>query len=127
MMKIRQKVRDTFEFYRRVASESSMEGTGIPSVQSVVDGLPAIEAFAAMEATGARHGTSEPALLQQVLRAKAHVNLHIKMWAEGIAEGLFHIVEFQRDHTWWPAWVWKAVRSQEAKIRPLTTPWPVVP
>ena len=116
-MKIRQKVRDTFNFYRRVAEESTMEGTGIPCVETAVDGVSAVEAFATMEATGVRNATCEPLLLQRVLRAKAHVNLHIKMWAEGLAADLFHIVEFQRDYTWWPAWVWKAVRNQEAKMR----------
>jgi len=115
-MKIGHKVRRNFNLYVLVNSRMRVMGE-LPFVYEHKDGYSAIEAFAFKDSDGKNVPCRESDLLRNVLLAKGYLNLHIKMWAEGIAEYLFFIEEFQVDYPWLPDWVWKAVKRQSIKIR----------
>ena len=121
-MKISRKVREAFEFYALVwecmdCGIYQEEKWIYPSLA----GSSSLEVFAMLESTGYTMRTREPAKLRQVLRAKAELNLHIKMWAEGIAEWTLFVWELREDPKlqWiipW-SWVWGAIDQQAKKIR----------
>lgn len=104
-----------YKFYKRVSEELDMILE--PSIQIEFDpnGLKPLEAFTEWECRGNKVPCKNVDLLNKVLQAKAYINLLIKMWAEGIAERLFWIEEFQNDFPWFPDWVWKAVTNQAKK------------
>ncbi|KKN04345.1 hypothetical protein LCGC14_1098240 [marine sediment metagenome] len=117
-MKISQKVRDNFAFYERVYQRLDVR-VFPTTIIAGADGCSALEAFATKEATGRHCRTREPGLLRQVLRAKAGINLRIKIWAEGIAVWTLFMWELREDKKfeWFPEWVWVAVQRQAEKIR----------
>lgn len=51
------------------------------------NGKTAKEVFFMIESQGQNKPTCEPELLDKLLLCKASVNFHIKMWAEGCADG----------------------------------------
>lgn len=80
-------------------------------------GLSAKECFYIFDSTGKIEPCKEPELLQEILRAKGSINLHIKMWAEARANCELSGIEFdeiikQREL---PKWVVKAVEIQKFK------------
>lgn len=109
-----------FDFYAAMAEAGRFQFAGRhPEIESSPDGVAAREAFEALDSRGQRLPTSEPDLLRSVLRVKASVNLHIKMWAQGCAEGtsfLFEFLDLLRELNA-PGWVEKALRNQTDKLR----------
>ena len=116
-MKVSRKVRHNFELYLLVYERMQVMGVEQEVIEEHKDGYSAIEAFAFKDSHGKNVPCKEPDLLKDVLCAKGYLNLHIKMWAEGVAEYLFLIEEFQSDYPWLPDWVWEAVKRQSIKIR----------
>jgi hypothetical protein len=108
-------VRANFGFYRQISERFGMHGIAPPPVISDEQGYSALESFAQLETVGQKVPCREPQLLQQVLRAKAYLNLQINMWAEGIKEKTFFMWEFKADFPWFKEWVWKAVENQANK------------
>ena len=106
-----------FEFYEEVYERLEPVGVDDPPVFPDENGLPAVAVFALIERLGLHAYCREPERLRRVLRAKACLNLSIRMWAEGIADGLFVQREFEEDPklSWLPEWVWKALRRQSYK------------
>ena len=121
-MKIGQRVRDNFDLYQRCFETFWTGGTTRPALPEVPVDDPrepssALEAFAALDSCGERLPCFEPDLLAEVMAGKGDLNLNIRMWAEGVRNGLFTIDEFSHDLTWLPKWVWKAVENQARKTK----------
>ena len=109
-----------FEVYR-AWGERRGRGEGLlyrskPKVVYSEKGLSGNKAFTKADSTGVLVPCREPHTLACLLLAKADLNLHVKIWAEGVAEELFLMREFQVDFDFLPAWVWKAVLNQSEKI-----------
>jgi len=102
---------ELFDLYLRCDKEFDPIGH-LQKFPVVDDGVTAKKAFKSFDGQGKLLSTTEPDLLARVLRGKASLNLNIKLWAEGISEGVFCIIEFQEDYPWLPEWVWNAVKGQ---------------
>lgn len=79
------------------------------------DGKSAKEVFYRMDTHGLKDlTTSEPDLLRNAITAKECVNMQIKMWAEGIAEGTIFYFEVEKwiDELNYPEWAKKSVENQ---------------
>ena len=80
-------------------------------------GVSGKEAFYKWDSTGKTLPTRHPNLLHTLLRTKGSVNLHIKMYAEDRAKGLFPLIEFRafciKYHC--PTWFKEAVERQKFK------------
>lgn len=66
------------------------------------------------ESTGELLSCCEPKLLEELITTKGSVNLHIKMWVQGIGLGVLfwsELEEFLQEINA-PKWVLKAVRNQ---------------
>lgn len=119
-VKVGPKTRVAYEFYGRLAREGiCVGGKELPVMAGHPRGCTALEAFAVHDSCGAVRRCREPRQLRDVFRAKAGLNLQIKMWAEGVAEWTTFIWELRADNTfaWFPEWVWLAVERQATKIR----------
>lgn len=83
------------------------------------DGMPALEAFHLIESRGfpKRLAVSEPEKLQKLLRTKAAINMQIKLWAEGRADGTLPKDELRSilEEYKAPQWVFEAVENQKYK------------
>lgn len=107
-----------FEFYRNNLERFDFSGHPPPEVEHDPNGPDAKRCFHKFDSTGKLLPCSEPELLSRLLLAKASVNLHIKMWAEGRADGTFPGIEYYehlRD-IGAPKWVDDAVRRQWMKL-----------
>lgn len=78
------------------------------------NGYNAKHCFYTLDSTGKLLPTSEPRLLSELLKCKGSINLHIKMWVEGIHEGTFTIDEFTEEFELLP-WMIKAIENQLKK------------
>lgn len=119
--KISKKTRANFAFYEEVFDKMG-EGSGIYKWTPLAPRtLTALQAFYMEEHVGCkkneRYCSHEPIMICKVRSGKGIINLHIKMWSEGIADGLFQIEEFYEGHEWFRDWVWKAIRGQVERIR----------
>ena len=106
-----------FLFYVRLA-ENGFWFCGKPEsevLNKVVVGaesdLGAAEAFSAISSTGKSILVKPDDLnhLKNALRAKASINLHIKMWAEMLKNQILTIEELRMDYPWFEPWIWKAI------------------
>jgi hypothetical protein len=106
-------------FYTSNLDYFSFSGSAPPAVAHDPHGPDAQRAFHAYDSRGVLVSTSEPDLLRRVLVCKASVNLHIRMWAEGIAEGTMWPSDLAQVHadTDAPAWVFEAAWRQAWKRR----------
>ena len=73
--------------YCRNLDALSFSGSPAPRVEFDPDGPTAKRAFLLYDSQGRLGTTSQPELLQRVLASKASLNLHVRMWAEGVTEG----------------------------------------
>ena len=82
--------------------------------------IPAIRAFFEHESTGAIYRPEDSKKVDRAMCGKALLALQIKMWAQGMAEGLHGTVELQEYcPQWFPEWVWRSVRTQSMRCKPL--------
>lgn len=106
-------------FYTANLDTMSFSGSPAPTVAHDPDGPDAKRAFHDYDSRGVLRATSEPDLLRRVLVTKASVNLHVRMWAEGIADAtlLGRELEGFKQEFGAPQWVVDAVRRTASRIR----------
>jgi hypothetical protein len=109
-----------WKFYISNADYFNFSGSLPPVVVHDPAGPCAQQAFHAYDSRGVLLATSEPDLLRRVLTCKASVNLHIKMWAEGVREGTMFPSDISQivADTGAPTWVSEAVLRQANKRFP---------
>ena len=110
-------------FYLSNICNFSFAGTMQPKYKAIPDpqGISAKEAFFFIDSSGKNKPCREPELLDSILLCKASVNFHIKMWAEGRAEGTIATHELRKDYKeefGLPDWVIDAVEKQKTKCKP---------
>lgn len=81
------------------------------------NGVSGKEAFYKFDSNGKILPTKHPNLLHTLLKTKGSVNLHIKMYAEDRAKGLFPLIEFRAFCIKYrcPTWFKEAVERQKFK------------
>lgn len=81
------------------------------------NGVSGKEAFYKWDSNGKILPTKHPNLLHTLLKTKGSVNLHIKMYAEDRAKGLFPLIEFRAFCIKYrcPSWFKEAVERQKLK------------
>ena len=107
-----------WKFYTDNLSVFNFAGKLPPSTVLSRSGPGAKECFYIHDSTGVLNACAEPKLLEQALICKASVNLHIKLWAYGIAHGTFGEFELRvyLDSLQAPDWVMKAVVEQTKRL-----------
>lgn len=82
------------------------------------DGASAKYAFYLYESNGEIVKTFDEKLLLSLHKAKASINLHIKMWSDGRIDGTLPKVEFEEycNSIFMPKWVLKAVESNAQPV-----------
>jgi len=105
-------------FYINNRKRFNFSGSNAPDVGFDEKGVSAKKAFLFYDSQGKIKPTKEPNLLREIFITKASVNLHIKMWAKGRAEGTFPKQEFGNymNEINAPEWVSEAVNRQVKKI-----------
>jgi len=86
-------------------------------------GVTGKEAFYKWDSNGKILPTKHPNLLHTLLKTKGSVNLHIKMYAEDRAKGLFPLIEFRAFCIKYgcPTWFKEAVERQKFKYYEVST------
>ncbi len=87
------------------------------------NGVTGKEAFYKWDSNGKILPTKHPNILHTLLKTKGSVNLHIKMYAEDRAKGLFPLIEFRAFCIKYkcPAWFKEAVERQKFKYYDVST------
>ena len=87
------------------------------------NGVTGKEAFYKWDSNGKILPTKHPNLLHTLLKTKGSVNLHIKMYAEDRATGLFPLIEFRAFCIKYrcPVWFKEAVERQKFKYYEVST------
>jgi hypothetical protein len=89
-----------------------------PMIVHDVNGVDAFDAFIAIDSYGTAKPTRHPRLLENMLRTKASLNLHIQMYAQDRANGRLPKVLFQSEivepFEFLP-WMVEAVENQKVK------------
>lgn len=75
------------------------------------NGYNAKHCFYILDSTGKLLPTNEPRLLSELLKCKGSINFHIKMWSEGVYEGISNINEFIKEFELLD-WMVKAIENQ---------------
>jgi hypothetical protein len=110
-----------YEFYFKNINRFNFAGIDIEkkySIKQCSSGKSAKECFYILDSTGKIEDCSELELLYELLRCKASVNLHIKMYAESRAEGTLskpELIEWLNNFES-PDWVLNAVEKQKINI-----------
>lgn len=90
------------------------------------EGKSAKEIFYRMDTHGLKDLTTcQPDLLRKAITAKECVNMQIKMWSEGIAQGVTFYFEVEKwiDELNYPEWSKKAVENQAKRMIQLGKPY----
>ncbi len=84
------------------------------------NGVDGKKAFHIYDSLGKVAATKHPNILHTLLKTKGSVNLHIKMYAEDRAKGLFPLIEFRAFciKLKAPYWFKEAVENQKYKYYP---------
>jgi hypothetical protein len=87
------------------------------------NGVSGKEAFYKWDSNGKILPTKHPNILHTLLKTKGSVNLHIKMYAEDRAKGLFPLIEFRAFCIKYkcPTWFKEAVERQKFKYYDVST------
>lgn len=87
-----------FLFYLRGRHIYTFCGTLTPHYEPLYDknGVDGKQAFFSIDNLGRNIPTKHPNLLRTLLLVKSSVNFHIKMWAEGRADGTLPLIEFSQ-------------------------------
>jgi hypothetical protein len=86
-------------------------------IQYDKNGVDGKESFFQWDSNGKIKPTKHPNILSTMLKVKGSCNLHIKMYAEDRAAGLFPFIEFRTlcIHFKAPSWFRDAVEKQKVK------------
>ena len=123
-MKYSNKFEKDYEWYLSVKDKFNFDGVAVhlnkygkPIIISDPDGKDAKYCFYVYDAMGKIVPTSEPIKLQDLLRVKGSINLHIKMYAEDRAKGILPKVLFDEivKEINAPQWFVDAVETQKFK------------
>lgn len=120
-----------YNFYIKNINNFNFCGTLNPKFIAIPNGfISAKNCFYHIESQGKNFPCSEPELLNKILLTKAGINFHIKLWAEGRADGtlpLFElsqrvaktkfkdIIDFETQFGL-PEWVILAIEKQKIKL-----------
>lgn len=82
------------------------------------NGVDGVKAFWLYDSQGKVKPTKHPNILKALLKTKGSINLHIKMYAEDRANGLFPLIEFRGlcIKLGAPDWFRRAVEAQKDRI-----------
>lgn len=117
-MKFSKRFNNDFSWYLKVRNVYNFDGHGPRTIQYDRKGLTGKKAFYYFDTYGKLESTKHPELLQRLLQTKGSINLHIKMYAEGRAEGTLPLNEFEEicENIKAPDWFYFAVERQKNKI-----------
>lgn len=87
------KMRNTFNFD---GSGGYYDKMGDSVIRYDKNGVSGIEAFFKWDSNGVIVGTRHPNILRAILKTKGAINLQIKLWAQGRADGTLPLVEFSK-------------------------------
>ena len=113
-----------YKWFLSIAHEFKFDGNkeylnkkGEYLIQYSSEGKDAKQCFYNYDAKGIINKTNQPEILKTLLRTKASVNLHIKMYAEDRAKGTLPKIEFDKicEEFNFPDWVINAVEQQKFK------------
>lgn len=106
-----------YNFYLANLDVFSFSGRPVPKVDFAPEGASAKQCFFIYDSTGKWEPCREPELLQRLLVCKASVNLNIKLWAQGIRQGVLCPPELREMMTEYgaPDWVCQATLNQGEK------------
>ena len=117
-----------FRWYLKMRSFFDFDGAsgyynkkGESIIQPDKNGADAKEVFFQWDSNGQILPTKHPNILHTLLKTKGGVNLHIKMYAEDRAKGLFPLIEFRAFCIKYkcPNWFKVAVESQKFNHYPI--------
>lgn len=123
-MKYNEAFERDFNWYLKVRHKFNFDGAsdyfnkkGKPIIVYDKNGVSGKEAFYRWDSNGQIVPTKHPNLLKCLLKTKGSVNLHIKMYAEDRAKGLFPLIEFRAlcIQLKSPQWFRQAVEQQKFK------------
>ena len=105
-----------YEWYLKYKNIFTFDGNMNTSDKVIFseNGKSAKECFYIQDSQGKIVSTNEPELLFQLYKCKGSINFHIKMWVEGIAEGVSNINEFIVEFELLE-WMIKAIENQLKK------------
>lgn len=103
-----------WEFYLRVKDTYDFAGKNIPDIPYGETGLNAKDCFHKFDSYGKVFPCKEPDLLREIFICKASINLHIKLWAAGKADGTFVKEDWEqvKKDGDFPEWVVDAFHQQ---------------
>ena len=114
--KVTKKVSDTFNLFVKCSKHFRFCGSDYTQkTEHHISGVDAVKAFNAIDSLGINPPCCEPDLLADAWNGKAALNLQIKMWAQGINDGVTALWELQEEYDWLPEWVWEAVVGQAGR------------
>lgn len=108
-----------FNWYLYIRSIFNFDGGDSTRHEVIYDknGLDGRYAFFKWDSNGILLPTKHPNILRSLLKTKGSVNLHIRMYAQGRAEGTFPLIEFRafciKNKV--PKWFAEAVENQKFK------------
>jgi len=107
-----------WQFYVACLDLFTFSGKPAPMISVDVAGADAKRCFHRYDSTGRMPACRDPGLLRRVLIAKGSVNLHIKMWAEGLTEGTLTRPELEDflSSINAPSWVLEATLRNRARL-----------
>lgn len=107
-----------FNWYLSVRHSFNFDGKTPIEITFNAKGIDGKKAFYIYDSKGKLNETKHPHLLSTLIRTKGSVNLHIKMYAEGMADGTFPKIEFNEfcEKIKSPEWFINAVEQQKIKI-----------
>lgn len=109
-MKYTKKFNDYYEFYLLNSSYFNFCGREI-CVEYSCNGVSAKEAFYQFDTNGKHVATSEIDEYTNVMRCKASINFHIKMWAEGFLDINMTIDEYLEDMIFLQSYIRDTIRT----------------
>lgn len=128
-MKYSQSFERDFRWYTKWATLFNFDGAssyhdkkGNAKIVGNPQGHPAKEAFYQFDSSGRIIPTNQPLTLESLYRCKGSINLHIKQWAEGRAEGTLPRKDWeaiQAEYELLP-WMIDAVHQQYIKLLQLS-------
>lgn len=124
MKKISDKILSDMKWYLSIRHRYNFDGTaeyftkkGESIIQYDPKGVSGFMAFATFDSTGRVKPTKHPNILHTLLKSKGSINLHIKMYAESMSQGLMFPFELREiaHEIKAPAWFMDSVNKQSDK------------
>ncbi len=116
-MKYSQKFEKDFNWYLKMRAKFNFDGSLPKDVVYDKNGIDGKAAFHKWDSEGKLLPTKHPNILNTLLKTKGSANLHVKMYAQDRASGLFPGIEFRAFCIKYkcPKWFKEAVENQKGK------------